>query len=208
VAAARHALAAVQAGPPRRADATEVRVADVLALLVAEQHADGREVERVAVPEPLRGGLDDRVGRAHLAHLGDAEHPLGLVVVGRELALPVRDVRPRGVLVERVERLVERVGVDERAAAHAGAREDERVAQQVDPLDAVAAQPRRPQVVAQVPGVLRELLVGEAAAGLEDEDLVALLREAQRRDAAAEAGSDDDDVVVVLAHEVPLTPWG
>src|SRR5690606_37921104 len=70
------------------------------------------------------------------------------------------------------------------------------VPQQVHPLDAVAPQLRRPQVLAQIPRRLGELLVGEPPARLDDADAVALLRQPQRRDAATEAGADDEDVVV------------
>jgi hypothetical protein len=69
----------------------------------------------------------------------------------------------------------------------------------VDPLDAVAAERGRPQVTTQVPGGLRELVVGEAAAGLDHRHPVALLREPQRRDAAAEPGADHHHVVI---HEL------
>ena len=58
----------------------------------------------------------------------------------------------------------------------------DRTAQQVDALDAEEPQPRRPEEVAQVPGVLRQGLGGEAASGLEDSDPVALLGKAQRAD--------------------------
>ena len=56
------------------------------------------------------------------------------------------------------------------------------------------AQPelRRPQVAAQVPVGLREVLVREAPALLEHRDAVALLGQPQRRHAAAEARPDDD----------------
>ena len=59
------------------------------------------------------------------------------------------------------------------------------------------AQPRGEEVAAQVPGGLRELVVGEAPAGLEDRDAVALLGQPVRRDAAAETGPDDDPIEVV-----------
>lgn len=42
-----------------------------------------------------------------------------------------------------------------------------------------------------------ELVVGEASAGLEGGDALALLGEPQGRDRTAETGSDDDDVVMV-----------
>jgi hypothetical protein len=51
-------------------------------------------------------------------------------------------VRPLWVVVERLRRLVEGVGIDQRATADPGSAEDQAVVEQVDPLDAVAAQPR------------------------------------------------------------------
>jgi len=50
--------------------------------------------------------LDHLVGRRQAGVGLDAEHPLGLVVIGGQLGLPVGDVRPLLVAVERVERLV------------------------------------------------------------------------------------------------------
>ena len=55
---------------------------------------------------------------------------------------------------------------------------------------------RRPEELAQVPGGLGEVLVGEAPTGLQHADAVALLGQPQRGDAAAETRTDDQDVVV------------
>ena len=84
------------------------------------------------------------------------EHALGLVVVRLQLLLPVGDVRPLRVLEERLRRYVEGVGVVERTAADARARQHHDVAQQMDALDAVQAERRGPEVVLDVPGVLGE----------------------------------------------------
>ena len=112
--------------------------------------------------------------------LGDAEHPARQVVRRRELGPPVGDVAPLRVVVEGLVRAVERVGVDQRAAADAGPGEDRDVGQPVDALDAEAAQPRRPQEAPQVPRGARELVVGEPSAGLEHQHPVALLGQPQR----------------------------
>src|SRR5690606_36892155 len=78
--------------------------------------------------------------------------------------------------------------------------QDQDVLELVDALDAVAAELRHPEELAQVPRGLGEVGVLEPPTGLQDRDLVALLGQTQRRDAAAEPGPDDDDVVVELAH--------
>ena len=199
VAAAAHALAAVEARTPRRARSAEERVRDLLARRLAgpaEEDADRGGVEGVADAHVAGDLLHDVVrGRADRV-LDDAEHPLGLVVVGRELGLPVGDVAPLRVVVERRQRLVERVRVDQRPAADARAGHDHRVADRVDPLDAVHPERRRPQEVLDVRRALGEVVVLEPPAGLEHADPVALLGQPQRGDRAAEAGADDQDVEV------------
>ncbi len=205
--AAGHALAALVAGRAVGARAAEVRVGYALTrlglrravgvLAVAEEDADGCHVEGVADPHPLGGGLQVHVGRGHGRVEADAQHALGLVVVGRQLVLPVGDVPPLGVLEEGLGRYVEGVGVVEGAAADARACQDHDIPEQMDALDAEHAELRRPQVVLQVPGVLGQGLAGEAAAGLQDADPVALLGEAEGGDRASEPRTHDDDVVVV-----------
>ena len=128
---------------------------------------DRGRVERVADAQVVGHLLHDVVGRRPQRVLDDTEHPLRLVVVRRQLGLPVGDVAPLGVLVERVERLVERVGVDERAAADPRAGEDQRVTDRVDALDAVAADLGAEQELLEVEGGLGEVLVLEARSGLE-----------------------------------------
>jgi hypothetical protein len=164
----------------------------------------------------------ERVGDAHLlsdrAHRhvggggprvgGDAEHPLRLVVPGGQLVAPVGDPPPLRVGVERVERPVQGVGVDQRAAAHPRTGEHQHVAEQVDPLDAEGAQRGGPEERAHLHRVLGELVVGEAPAGLQDGDRVTLLDQPQGGDAAAEAGADDHDVDVVHAAPTSLLPAG
>ena len=139
------------------------------------------------------GGVVGRDGR-------DAEHPLRLVEVLGERGLPVvLEARPLRVLVEARARAVQRVRVAEAAAADAGAADDRHVLEERQAEDPVQAQARREEVAAQVPGGLRELVVGEPPAGLEDADAVALLGQPVRGDAATEPGSHDDPVEVMLA---------
>ncbi|MDH6549261.1 hypothetical protein M2162_003358 [Streptomyces sp. SAI-041] len=197
VPAAGHALAALDAGFAGRARPAEVGVVDLLAgggfplalrvLAVAEEDADRGHVEGVADAHPLRGRLQVDVGGGHRRVEADTEHAAGLVVVRLQLLLPVRDVTPLRVLEEGLRGDVEGVGVVEGAAADARSREDHDVAQEVDALDAVHAELRRPEVVLQVPGVLRERLTGEAASGFQDTYAVALLGEAKGGDGTAEA---------------------
>jgi hypothetical protein len=153
-------------------------------------------VEGVADAEVVGHLLHHVVGRRAQRVLDHAQHPLGLVVVGGQLGLPVGDVAPLGVLVERLERLVERVGVDERATADTCAGEDQRVADGIDALDAVAADLGTVEELLQLEGGLRVVVVLEPGTGLEHADLVALLGEPECADRAAEARADDEDVVV------------
>ena len=131
VAAAGHALAAVAARVAIGALAAEVRVRydRRTALPRARRRrrrpaSAGRSPPRPSASATcahhLVGRRVQRVGR-------DAEHPLGLVVVRRQLGAPVGDVAPRRVVVERGQRLVERVGVDQRPAADSGAGQDQAV---------------------------------------------------------------------------------
>ncbi len=199
VAAAGHALAAVPAGAARRAGTTEVRVRDLVAVGLAgaaEEHADRGRVPRVADPHVVGDLLHHLVGRGHDRVVDDAEHPLRLVVVRRQLLAPVGDVAPLRVVVERCERLVERVRVDQRAATDARTGEDQAVLEGVDPLDAVAADLGPEEVVPEVPRGVGEVAVLEPAAGLEHRHPVALLGEPQSADRSAEARADDQDVVV------------
>src|SRR5690606_28238642 len=112
---------------------------------------------------------------------------------------PVGDVRPLRVLVERLERPVERVGVVQGAAADTGTGQDEAVAQQVDPLYAVAAQLRSPQEVPQIPGGLGEFVIGKPPSRLEHRDAVSLFGQPERSNTAAKSGTDNDDVEIGVA---------
>ena len=206
VLAAGHAVAAGHARGALGPGAPEVGVGDVVALLVlrpAEEDPDRRRVEGVAHPEVGGDLLHDVVGRGAQRVLDHAEHPLGLVVVRRQLALPVGDAAPLRVAVERLEGLVERVGVDQGAAADARAGQDQRVAHGVDALDAVAADLRAVEELLEVEAGLGEVAVLEPGARLDHRDLVALLDQAQRAHRATEARSDDDHVVVVGHQALP-----
>jgi hypothetical protein len=171
-----------------------------------EVHGDGRALERVLGAHAPRYLANDVLGRRLERNLRGAEHlPRALVVRG-ELGTPVRNIRPLFVVVEGVERLVEGVRVDERAAAHSRAGEDDEIVEQGQPLNSPQAEPRHEEVAAEVPVRSREVFRSESPAGLEHGDAIALLREAQRSDASAEAAPHDDDVHGVYRHGVEDTP--
>ncbi len=142
--------------------------------------------------DALRARLERRLDRT--------EHRAHALVVRRELVAPVGDVGPLWIVEERVERLVERVRVDERAAADAGAREHEQIVEQRHALDAAQAEPRHEDVAAQVPVRPREVVRPETPARFEHGDPVALLGEPERRDATAEPAADHEHIDLVRAH--------
>jgi hypothetical protein len=113
---------------------------------------------------------------------------------------PVGDVRPLRVLEERIERLVQRVRVDERASADACTRQDDEVVEQRHPLNPAQAEPRHEQIAAEVPVRPGEVLRAEPASGLEHPDAISLLREAERGNAAAESAPDNEHIEVVHLH--------
>ena len=142
VAAAGHALATVAAGVAVGSLTAEVGVRHDVGRRgprPAEEDADRRRPERLRHAHLRRHLAHHLVGR-RVQRVGcDPEHPLGLVVVRRQLGAPVGDVAPGRVVVEGGQRLVERVGVDQRPAADSGSRQDHAVLEEVDALDAVAA---------------------------------------------------------------------
>ena len=196
VRAADHAAPAAQARRALRPGTAEERVGQPLARLAVEQDAHARLGVRVLDADLARELAQQVVRRVVLVVGDDAEHPLRLVVVRREHRLPVVQPRPLRILVEAPPRAVERVRVAERPAADAGAADDRDVLEGRHPEDPAHPEPRRPEVPPQVPGRLREVVVGEALAALEHPDAVALLAQPQRRDAAAEARAHDHPVVV------------
>ncbi len=210
VATARHAAAAFQAAGAVGAHAAEERVGHRLSRRLgsvrSEEHPDRGGHEGVATAHLVGDFLDDAVGVGE-RRVGDhAQHPLRLLVVRHQLAAPVGDVAPLLVVEERIRRHVQRVGVIQRPAAHAGAGQDHHVFQRVDPLNAVAAQSGRPQKFAQVPRRLGELVVGVTPAGLQNAYAVTLVGQPQRADTAAEPRTDDQDVIIWLhPHQYELT---
>ena len=163
-----------------------------------EEHADRRRHERVADTHVVGDLFHHLVGIGERRVLDHAEHALRLVVMGHQLRTPVGDVLPLRVVEERVRRHVERVGVVQRSSADARACQDHDVAQKMDPLDAVHAEFRHPQELAQVPRGLGEVLVGETPSGLQDADPVALFGEPQRADASPEPRTNNQNVIVRL----------
>ena len=198
VAAAHHAPAAERAARARRALAAEVRIG-LLHAVLAEIDADRRPVERVPAAHLVGHLLEHPIGLDHHLARHGTEHAQRRVVVRAERFLPV-EPDPLGIAERLVRGDEQRVRVDEASAADAAPVEDEDVAQDRELQDAVEALGRAPHRLSKVPVGLREVLGSPALAHLEDGDRVALLREAQRRDAAAEARSDDREVVVEGVH--------
>jgi len=203
VAASGHALAALGAAGALGADTAEEGIGLLHTRAVTEVDAHRCHLEGVPDAHLVGNGLHDDITRRHRRVGDDAEHARCLVVVGRELTGPVGDVRPLLVLEEALRRDVEGVGVDEGSAADTGSGEHHDVLEDVDALDAGAAEGRSPQESAQAPRGLGEVGVREAPTGLEHSDAVALLRETQRGDRATEARAHDEDVVVEASHALP-----
>ena len=200
VAAADVALAARDAAGAPRSDPAEVRIVGLDAR-AAEVDADRGLVERLPSPHLDRDLLHDAIDvGGHVRVANDAEHPRRLVEVRRQLVGPVGDARPLRRVEELLRRDVQRVGVDVRSAADAGAGEDEHVIEVLDPLDPVQLRRGEPQEVRQMPLALRDVLVLPALAGLHDADPVALLRGTERGDASTEPRADDHHVVVEARH--------
>ncbi len=178
-----HAAAARDAAGALRALAVEVRIRHGDARL-AEVHGHGGGLE-VRAAQLLAHLLDDliRVG-AQRVHRRP-EHPPRLLVVRRQLLLPVRQLAPLAVLEEVVLRDGQRVRVDERAAAHSHAGEHGDVAEERHLEQPAPPELRHPQPPLQVPVRLREVLRLEAPALLQHHHAVALLRQPQRAHAAA-----------------------
>jgi len=140
-------------GVERAADhaAPAQHAAGAVGSLTAEVGIGGRHARLAEVDADARLGVgvvgadlapvlaQQLVGRVVGDHLRDAEHPLGLVVVGRQRRLPIVELRPLAVGVEALGRAVERVRVSEGAAADAGAGDDGDVAERRQAED-----PRRP----------------------------------------------------------------
>ena len=101
VAAPGHALAAVAARAAAGPGAAEVRVGHLVARLLPgtpKKTPDRRRAGRCR-PRPSRSATFSIISSAGVwsGFVDDAEHPLGLVEVRRQLGLPVGDVSPGGV---------------------------------------------------------------------------------------------------------------
>ena len=200
VGTADHAAPARDAARPRRTGAAEEGIGRGLPRL-AEVDADARlgvgAVGADLAPELAQQEVGGIVG----VDGDDAEHPLRRVEVRRQRGIPVVQPGPLRVGVEALGRAVEGVGVTQRPAADAAARSDRDVAEDRQAEDALEAELRRPEVAPQVPCGARQLVIGEAAAALEQPHAVPLLGQPQRGDAAAEAGADHQPVMLeILTH--------
>ena len=202
--AAGHARPALGAGGPLGSGSTEIRVRHGLARhsrqagLGTEEHSDRRRGEGVGRAHLFGDGTHHPIRFCDSGIGDDAQHPSRLLVMRCELGLPVGDVVPLGIGEERSRRLVQGVGVVERATADARSRHDHHVFECVDALNPVQPELRRPEPLVETPTRLGELVVFEPTSGFDHPDAVPLLDEAQRTDAAAETGTDDEHVEVRL----------
>src|SRR5690606_802832 len=114
------------------------------------------------------------------------------------------ELRPRGRREEIVLRRRQGARVDERAPAHADAVRDGDVVEEAELEDARRPHRRAPVPLLEVARAPGEVFFVEAQALLEDQHLVALLGEPERRDAPAEARADDDEVVARGGHAPTL----
>ena len=188
----------VRSGPTPPKYGSGTVLPGVLRAVRPEEHPDGRRDEGVADAHIVGDLFHHLVGVGERRVLDHAEHALRLLVVRHQFGAPVGDVLPLRIVEERVRRHIQRVGVVQRSAADARARQDHDVAEQVDPLDPVHAQLRHPEELPQVPRGLGVFVVGEASARFEDADAVALLGEPQRRNTSPETRTNDQNVVVRL----------
>ena len=120
-------------------------------------------------------------------------------------SLPVDRVRPAAV-----EHLLRRpqlhVGVDHRAAAHAGRLKHRHVAHQAQVEHAVRVRAGVPEQARGLLGAVGEVPAPEAPPPLEDADPPAGLGQPAGHDAAPEAGADDQGVVRPLHDREPIRP--
>ena len=194
-ATADHAAAAERAPGAARALAAEVRVVGLdVGLAEVDAHRGG--VECVPEAAPLGNAPQRLVAGAEARARHRAEHPPGGGVVRRHHATPRLELLPQRVVPHGLLGREVGVGVEQAAAAHADAGEDQEVPKQVHPPDPVAAYPRQPERARDVPVGPGKLVGPPALPLLHHPDLVPLLRKPQRGNGAAETRADDDGVDV------------
>ena len=145
VPAPHHAAAAVGAGGAVRPLAAEEGVPHLLAGPLAEEDGDLGGAEGLLAADRPREVLEGAVPLPEVGGGVDAQHPLGGPVVGGERPLPVDPLGPGAALERAVLGHEVGAGVDQRAAADPRPREHQHVAQQGQPLDAVAEQGGHPE---------------------------------------------------------------
>ncbi len=143
-----HAFTAFTAAGTGRPGTSEIGVRDLdTGLLLtgpAEKNAHVGQTECIAGTH----FLGDRP--VHLVSMGGRrvgyhpEHPLSLVVVGRELLSPIGDMTPLTIGVESVQWTVERVRVNNRTTTDSRPGKNEETADHINFLKSVATKSRRP----------------------------------------------------------------
>ena len=202
MAAPGHAFAALAARPSGRPRSSEVRVSKRrpgCATGRSEEHPDRGRAERLLHAHfhgHLAHGLISRRKRRVVDH---SEHSSRLSEIRPQFRPPVGPGRPLSVIVKGRQRFIKRIGVVERSAPYAGAGQHQYIAQEMDPLNAVTTQRRRPQEPAYFPGGTGQVGGVETRPGLEHGHAVTLFRQAQSRHRPAEPRADDYDVKVDVA---------
>ncbi len=176
VVAAHHAAAAEGAARALRALAAEEGIRHGFAGL-AEVDRHVRLLEGVIPAQLPAHRAQHLVGVGEAGVPGGPQHAQGRLVVGGQLLFPAGQVGPGGRREEGVLGHRQGVGVYQRAAAHAHAREGRHMAQEGHLEEAPEAHLGQPEEALQVPVRLGEVARAQAPALLEHQHLVALLRE-------------------------------
>ena len=199
VAAADHAASASDAGLAIGTFSVEVGIGRGRARLLtffAEIDGDLGGVE----------GVGYSCGNGHLFQLqirgredgiGDnSHHAFGCLVVRGHHLLPVVEAGPAAMVPDRVARHEHGVGVGNGAATYGVSVQDDHVAEETNIEEAAQTELGLPEVTVEGPVGLGKIFRCPAATHFDDENLVALFCESQRRDAPTETRSDDEVVKV------------
>ncbi len=137
------------------------------------------------------------VRRSRKGNLSGTQHPQGGLIVWGQLTLPVRQPAPGGRFKEGVRGSGQGIGVDQRSTANPDPGQDGHVPKKSQAQDATTTEPGKPKPTAQIPVAAGEVLITKAAALLQHQHRVTLLRQTQGRDRPTKTRTHDDPVVVL-----------